>query len=236
MLSRIAIRSFDNVNLSEWTISGLRSSAAIGMPRGLSRHARANEAAIASQRQAHILLDHRCMLDSLDITQLQTIATAGGLGALLGIEREFARKPAGVRTHIFVCAGASMMMLLAQEAVNHFQALEPDSMLSADPIRVLQAIVVGISFLGAGTIVHQKGEQVEGLTTAASIFLTAGIGVATAVERTALATSVAIAAVFVLLVVGCVENRIAWWVSRREKPNPPINHPDDSHDRCTPDV
>lgn len=186
----------------------------------------------ASSHRAHVLLDHRRMLDSLDITQLQTIATAGGLGALLGIEREFARKPAGIRTHIFVCAGASMMMLLAQEAVNHFQELEPDSMLSADPIRVLQAIVVGISFLGAGTIVHQKGEQVEGLTTAASIFLTAGIGVATAVERVALATSVAVAAVFVLLVVGYVESRIARWVNRKCESNSMNDQSDASSNRC----
>ncbi|KLU05989.1 Mg(2+) transport ATPase protein C [Rhodopirellula islandica] len=171
------------------------------------------------------------MLDSLDITQLQTIATAGGLGALLGIEREFARKPAGIRTHIFVCAGSSLMMLLAQEAVNHFQSREPDSLLSADPIRVLQAIVVGISFLGAGTIVHQKGEQVEGLTTAASIFLTAGIGVATAVERVALATSVAIAAVFVLLIVGCIEHRIAKWVIRRSKTSSAKNSSEEPQDR-----
>ncbi|PHQ32928.1 MgtC/SapB family protein [Rhodopirellula bahusiensis] len=171
------------------------------------------------------------MLDSLDVSQLQTIATAGGLGALLGIEREFARKPAGIRTHIFVCAGSSMMMLLAQEALNHFQFREPDSMLSSDPIRVLQAIVVGISFLGAGTIVHQKGEQVEGLTTAASIFLTAGIGVATAVQRVALATSVALAAVFVLLAVGFVENRIAWWLNRNCDATSP-NDRDEPNDRA----
>ncbi|MCC9642007.1 MgtC/SapB family protein [Rhodopirellula sp. JC740] len=163
------------------------------------------------------------MLEATDLNNLQTIAISAGLGGLLGLEREFARKPAGIRTHIFVCAGATLMMLLAQEVVDQFQQREADSMLNTDPIRVLQAIVVGISFLGAGTIVHQKGEEVEGLTTAASIFLTAGIGVAVAVGRTELATVVTVAAVFVLLVIGFIEHRLMRWFHRNDMPP----HPDD---------
>lgn len=148
-------------------------------------------------------------MDFIDLQGLATVAIAAGLGAILGIEREFKGKPAGIRTHIFVCAGSALMMILGQEIVDQFQKQESTEVLKADPIRVLQAIVVGISFLGAGTIVHDNREGVEGLTTAATIYLTAGIGVATAVDRLALAIIVTLFAVCVLIVVGFLERRIA---------------------------
>ncbi|QDV84173.1 MgtC/SapB family protein [Planctomycetes bacterium TBK1r] len=148
------------------------------------------------------------MLDSVDLANLQAIAISAACGGVLGIEREIAGKPAGIRTHIFVCAGSALMMILGQEIVNQFEQQETDSLLKADPIRILQAIVVGISFLGAGTIVHQKGEGVEGLTTAATIYLTAGIGVAVAVDRLGLALAVTGLAIAALLLLGLVERKI----------------------------
>ncbi len=157
------------------------------------------------------------MFNPLDLHDLTTIAIAALCGAVLGLERELARKPAGLRTHIFVCAGSALMMILGQEIVNQFQAHEDNSILKADPIRALQAIVVGISFLGAGTIVHQKGEGVEGLTTAATIYLTAGIGVATAVDRVSLALSVTGMAAAILLLVGLIEQKIAKRVASQSK-------------------
>ncbi|WP_436298744.1 MgtC/SapB family protein [Stieleria mannarensis] len=126
---------------------------------------------------------------------------------MLGGEREIAGKPAGIRTHIFVCTGAALMMILGQEIVDQFQQKESNSLLSVDPIRTLQAIVVGISFLGAGTIMHQEEGGVEGLTTAATIYLTAGIGVATAVDQIGLAICVTAFAVVVLVLVGAIERR-----------------------------
>ncbi|MCM2372523.1 MgtC/SapB family protein [Aporhodopirellula aestuarii] len=148
------------------------------------------------------------MLDANDLANLQIIAIAAACGAAIGVEREFARKPAGIRTHIFVCAGSALMMILGQEILGQFEHHEDDQLLKADPIRVLQAIVVGISFLGAGTIVHEEHRGVEGLTTAATIYLTAGIGVATAVERVSLAVSLTLATLIVLFALGWVENRI----------------------------
>jgi len=105
-----------------------------------------------------------------------------------------------------------LMMILGQEIINVFQDLESAETFSADPIRILQAIVVGISFLGAGTIVHDAREGVEGLTTAATIYLTAGIGLAVAVERAALAVVITLSAVLVLFFIGWLERR-----SRRRK-------------------
>ncbi|WP_145095595.1 MgtC/SapB family protein [Rosistilla carotiformis] len=157
------------------------------------------------------------MFEAHDIENLQTIAIAAACGAVLGIEREIAGKPAGIRTHIFVCAGSALMMILGHEVVNQFQREEPNSLLNSDPIRILQAIVVGISFLGAGTIVHQKQEGVEGLTTAATIYLTAGIGVAAAVNRVPLALTITFFAVLVLVVLGIVEDKIGKIVYRRGK-------------------
>ncbi|MDV6034859.1 MAG: MgtC/SapB family protein [Phycisphaera sp. RhM] len=157
------------------------------------------------------------MLDSVDLENLQGIAISAACGGVLGIEREIAGKPAGIRTHIFVCAGSALMMILGQEIVNQFEQQETDSLLKADPIRILQAIVVGISFLGAGTIVHQKGEGVEGLTTAATIYLTAGIGVAVAVDRTGLALAVTGLAIAVLLSLGFVERRIQLFNEANQK-------------------
>ncbi|HNP84445.1 MAG TPA: MgtC/SapB family protein [Nitrospira sp.] len=156
-------------------------------------------------------------MDSLaaDWISLKPIIIAACLGAILGIEREIAGKPAGVRTHIFVCAGSALMMILGQEIIDQFQEQETSSVLSTDPIRVLQAIVVGISFLGAGTIVHDSKEGVAGLTTAATIYLTAGIGVAVAVDRMALAVVITIFAVLVLVIVGWIEVSVERWRAQK---------------------
>ncbi len=154
-------------------------------------------------------------MNPVDLQSFITIAIAAGLGAMVGIEREIRGKPAGIRTHVFVCAGSALMMILGQEIIDQFQKQESSDVLKADPIRVLQAIVVGISFLGAGTIVHDERKGVEGLTTAATIYLTAGIGVATTVDRVGLAIAVTLFAVSVLVVIGFIEQRVQQWYKRR---------------------
>ncbi len=155
--------------------------------------------------------------------ELQWIALAGGLGAILGLERELAGKPAGLRTHILVGAGACLLMLLGDLIVAQFASLHPGGLLSADPLRIVQAIVVGISFLGAGTIIHQGGEYVEGLTTAASILLTAGIGMAVAIGQMGLAIGATLFVAVVLYVVGWMETLIRmlrrhWRDKRSQEP------------------
>ncbi len=157
------------------------------------------------------------MIEPMDLENLRTIAIAAGCGAVIGLEREIAGKPAGIRTLIFVCAGSAFMMILGQEIVHQFEKQETNSLLKADPIRILQAIVVGISFLGAGTIVHQKHEGVEGLTTAATIYLTAGIGVSAAVNRVMLSILVTALAVLVLVLLGLAEKRVAKFNQMRKK-------------------
>jgi putative Mg2+ transporter-C (MgtC) family protein len=150
-------------------------------------------------------------LSAIDWAGLQVMGIAAGLGAILGLEREIAGKPAGIRTHIFVCAGSALMMILGQGIIEHFEEQGSTGVLSTDPIRVLQAIVVGISFLGAGTIVHDSEAGVAGLTTAATIFLTAGIGVAVAVERVVLAVLITICAAAILIFIGWMERKVTDW-------------------------
>lgn len=144
---------------------------------------------------------------STEIPLLVRVIIAGALGAIVGIERELSSKPAGLRTHVFVSAGSALLILLSEIVVLEFTT-HPNQSISADPIRVIQAIVVGISFLGTGTIIHERGRQVEGLTTAASIFLTAGIGIAVAAEQYILAAGTAVFSVSVLCLLGWIERRM----------------------------
>ena len=117
------------------------------------------------------------------------LVLAAFLGALLGYERGQKGKSAGVRTHMLVAMGSAMFVLVpAQLGVS-----------PADMTRVVQGVVAGIGFLGAGTI--WKGEsasQVKGLTTAAGIWLTAAIGVAAGLGREVTAILVTLLALFVL--------------------------------------
>lgn len=97
------------------------------------------------------------------------LALAALLGGLLGIEREAKGKAAGVRTHMLVAMGAAMFVLASQQS----------GIVPADMSRVLQGVVAGVGFLGAGAILKGDTEgQVKGLTTAAGIWMTAAIGVA----------------------------------------------------------
>jgi len=108
------------------------------------------------------------------LTELITRMTAAVLlGALLGWEREHEYKPAGLRTYALVSLGTASFMLMA----NDVQYLLGVDQSRYDPIRVIQGIVSGIGFLGAGTIIRSGG-SVHGITTAAGIWVTAGIGAA----------------------------------------------------------
>lgn len=140
--------------------------------------------------------------DAAEVTRiLLRLTLAALLGGLLGIEREQKGKAAGVRTHMLVAMGAALFVLLSQQA----------GMPSSDLSRVIQGIIAGIGFLGAGTILKGDAEEkVKGLTTAAGIWLTAAIGVAAGMgrESTAVLSTLLALAIFTLIprVVGLVEN------------------------------
>lgn len=132
------------------------------------------------------------------LESLRVVGVAGFLGACLGLERELARKPAGLRTHVLVAVGAAALMLIGDGIVERFARDQDVAHVTADPLRVMEAIVVGISFLGAGTIV-QTGGKIEGLTTAASILVTAAIGLAAATGELRFAAALTAGVLVVLL-------------------------------------
>ena len=116
--------------------------------------------------------------DVPDAAQLTRIVVrlllAALLGGILGYEREQKGKAAGIRTHMLVALGAALFVLVPQQA----------GMGIADMSRVIQGIVAGIGFLGAGAIIKQQREEnVQGLTTAAGVWMTAAIGIACGLGR-----------------------------------------------------
>jgi putative Mg2+ transporter-C (MgtC) family protein len=120
---------------------------------------------------------------------LVRLLLAALLGGLLGYERESHGKAAGVRTHMLVAMGTALFVLVPQLG----------GMQIADLSRVMQGIVAGIGFLGAGAIIKNASEeQVQGLTTAAGIWMTAAIGVACGMGREATAVLSALLALAVL--------------------------------------
>ncbi|MCD6592228.1 MAG: MgtC/SapB family protein [Thaumarchaeota archaeon] len=117
-----------------------------------------------------------------ELEYILRLLLALGLGAILGFERERVDKPAGLRTHILVSLGSCLFTILSLTAF-------PGS----DPARIASYVVVGIGFIGAGTIIQTR-ERIIGITTAASLWIVASIGMATgaglyllAVTTTALA-------------------------------------------------
>jgi putative Mg2+ transporter-C (MgtC) family protein len=94
------------------------------------------------------------------------------LGGLIGLEREMHRRSAGLRTHILVCLGSCLIMLTSVYVFDIYINKVP-----LDPARIAANVVTGIGFLGAGAIIRDR-EGVRGLTTAASLWVVAGIGLA----------------------------------------------------------
>ncbi|NJD10756.1 MAG: MgtC/SapB family protein [Gemmatimonadetes bacterium] len=125
------------------------------------------------------------------------LCLAAALGGLIGLEREASGKPAGFRTNLLICLGAALLTELSR-----FVALEPGSanQFRADPGRIAAQIVSGMGFLGAGTIMKARG-AVTGLTTAATLWVVAAIGMAVgagAYVPALLATTIVMFALFLL--------------------------------------
>jgi putative Mg2+ transporter-C (MgtC) family protein len=130
------------------------------------------------------------------------------LGGLIGFEREAAQKPAGFRTHTLVAGSAAFLVGLSDVLVTSFAGDSTGEHVRTDPIRIVEAIVTGIAFLGAGTIFRSaSGKSVEGLTTAASILLVAAIGICIALEQYLLGIAVTLTALAVLRVIRLIEAR-----------------------------
>lgn len=124
-------------------------------------------------------------------------------GALIGAERELQGKPAGVRTHTLVCFASALMTLLGLRMAEWTAALPVDAQIVSDMARMPHAILTGIGFLGAG-VIFREGATVQGLTTAASLWLTAVLGIVFGTGLLELATIGTVIALLVLVVLRLV--------------------------------
>lgn len=128
------------------------------------------------------------------------------VGALIGLERSYRGRPAGFRTHALVCLSTSLLMLLT--AYEGLWVPEGHSTrVTLDPTRMAQGIMTGIGFLGAGAIM-KDGLTVRGLTTAASIWITAAIGILIGIGFYAPATMAAVLTLGTLSVFGLIERKM----------------------------
>jgi len=107
---------------------------------------------------------------------LLRMSAAAGLGAAIGYEREHSGRPAGLRTHLLVSVASATFMLVSTQFV-YFQTYGPNDLVMVDPSRIAASVVSGVGFLGAGAILR-TGLGVQGLTTAASLWLVAAVGLA----------------------------------------------------------
>ncbi len=128
------------------------------------------------------------------------------LGGLIGIERELVKKPAGLRTLMLVAGASAMLVELSDILIERFSSAGYDTILRADPVRIVEAIITGISFLGAGTIFRSgEGKTIEGLTTAASILICSVIGISVALRQWVLAAGVTVFSIIILRVASYLE-------------------------------
>lgn len=117
--------------------------------------------------QHFIDLLHREMASGIVLSSIARLLMAAILGGLIGLEREVKHRPAGLRTNLFICFGAAMFTLLSTQLAG----------IPSDAARIAAQIIPGIGFIGAGSIIHTRG-LTSGLTSAATIFVVASIGMA----------------------------------------------------------
>ncbi|MDR4507841.1 MAG: MgtC/SapB family protein [Candidatus Brocadiaceae bacterium] len=129
------------------------------------------------------------------------------LGGIIGWERERRGRPAGLRTHILVCVGVTLMMIVSEHIFEKYRAFDNESIIRVDPARIAAQVVTGVGFLGAGTIMRFRA-TVMGLTTAASLWLVAGVGLAVGSNCFLPAVFTTFLAVFALLLLPLFELEI----------------------------
>lgn len=131
------------------------------------------------------------------------------LGGLVGWERESAGKWAGLRTNMLVCLASMLFVRVGQFLIEDSEKILHETTLRTDPVRLIEAIVTGIAFLGAGTVFRDKeASKMQGLTTAATLLIIAPIGVCIALDRYLLAVGITLLTLFVLRVVTKLERKI----------------------------
>lgn len=139
----------------------------------------------------------------MEIEIIYQLLLAIFFGALIGLEREYKRKEAGLQTYSLVALGTCLFTIISFELFNFFLM---KSGVSFDPLRIIQAIAIGIGFIGAGVIFRQTS-GIVGLTTAAGLWTTAAIGIAVGAKFYLLAAFATFFAILILAGFGLLEEK-----------------------------
>ncbi len=157
-------------------------------------------------------------VSQLELTMVLRLIVAAVLGGIVGMERGSGDRPAGFRTHILVCVGSALFMLVSIYGFDDIAPvttnLEDDIGTRRDTARIAAQVVSGIGFLGAGTILHE-GLTIKGLTTAASLWIVSAIGLAVGSGMYLLSTVATILTLMTLVTFRTWEKRFAGTRSER---------------------
>jgi putative Mg2+ transporter-C (MgtC) family protein len=140
------------------------------------------------------------MLDWTEI--IFRLGAASVIGALIGLNRDLNDKPSGLRTLSLVSLGAATIVLVSVDAAGDQGSVS----------RVLQGVLTGLGFLGAGVIIHEGGLKVHGLTTAAAVWVTACLGCACGIGAWRIVIVASTLLAFVLACGGRIEKIVRWWI------------------------
>ncbi|MBW2278026.1 MAG: MgtC/SapB family protein, partial [Deltaproteobacteria bacterium] len=156
-------------------------------------------------------------LQFVDLESLLKLLLATACGAVIGLEREIRGRPAGLRTNALVCLASCLLIVISRTGA--LVGLEgPDNfILNVDPARMGAGIVTGIGFLGAGAILRIRESLVRGLTTAASIWFVAAIGISVGMGAFVLAAGSTVMALLLLTLLNRLARRLAAPVYRTLK-------------------
>jgi len=150
-------------------------------------------------QEFHSVTDVLRSAGSVLSSTIARLAVAAILGGIIGIERQFRHKPAGLRTNMLICFGSAMFTVLSDQLAGGF---------GGDHTRVAAQIIPGIGFIGAGSILHSRG-SIVGLTSAATIFVVAAVGMAAGGGLYLTAIFATIVILIALRVLGRLETRFA---------------------------
>lgn len=146
------------------------------------------------------------------LSELEAVGAAAYamlLGGVIGYERELKNRPAGFRTHMLVAGAAALLMTMSHLALQDPPASDDSIRLTSDPLRLVEAVISGVSFIGAGTIFARKhGQQIAGITTAASLLMVAVVGLIAGVGHFLLATAATGLTLAVLTLLNFAERRL----------------------------
>lgn len=142
-----------------------------------------------------------------------TIVLATGyamlLGGVIGVERELRNRPAGFRTHMLVAGASSLLIGVGMLWVDDTRQVTQAVRVASDPLRLIEAVIAGVAFIGAGTIFsHGRADNITGITTAASLLMVAVIGIAAGLSYFVLAFAATVLTLTVLTVLRLLDQRL----------------------------